>query len=63
MNDFAAVNEIYGDVLLVPGAGARNRPGRAAAQGRPRRDRPDRLLSLVVAPFDVQHTLDDRAAP
>ena len=32
MNDFAAMNEVYGDVLHRAVPGARDRPGRAAAR-------------------------------
>ena len=44
MNDFAAMNEVYGQLLLraVPGQG--DRAGRAPSQGRSGRDRRDREL-------------------
>ena len=42
MNDFAAMNEVYGTYFRRAVSGARDRPGRAAAKGRARRDRRDR---------------------
>ena len=47
MNDFPAMNEIYGDVLLVARPGARHRAGGTAAARRARRNRSDRF---AVAP-------------
>ena len=45
MNDFAAVNEVYGHVLLAAVPGAGDRAGGAPAEGRARGNRRDRERS------------------
>ena len=48
MNDFPAMNEVYGTYFSAPGAGARDRPGSAAAARRAGRNRSHRG---AVAPW------------
>jgi enamine deaminase RidA (YjgF/YER057c/UK114 family) len=56
MNDFAAVNEIYGQYFkgALPGAG--NGAGGAPPERRACRNRPDRELRLVACPRRISTT-------